>query len=472
MPDQATLSHWKRRARVLTEGLLERVDELSVSDFPTATPNQVIKFIQDFLAEILKEIDAAESEPRLRSFCLAVLQLAQSLDWLDNAHTAQTPRGLVQVLRHLIDEISPGARVVARPQAQYNYSIADLGSYFRRLVDDYIPDSRQHLFNEHLSTPLKLISFPRIERDNLLAHTIFGHELGHPIASDYLGQEEILDAYKVAQADVQKQVVALVEHLPNLKDLSNDDKDRAKISIFNTVLQVRRRAMEELISDAVGIFVFGPSALFAMFELLWQGNWDSVPSAGEWYPPSRLRIRLMLRLPEATSAFAALWVTVGEDPFKQYTAATRAFFEQATSLAGKLTDDVSLKADPVLKIAYEWMETSLPAAIEFAREQTRSVVFGTEPSFSQLSRLIQRLELGIPQNEVGEPNASQVVDYRAALLAAWMFKLRGVSPKTGEALSSKEEDHVHKRTMRAIEYIFLQNEYGAHMAAVDRSNTA
>lgn len=166
--------YWKRYAHLLRGGLLQRVDELSVSDYPAETPNEVIRFLQDFLKELGVLIDKTSSEDKLRAFSALVQTLAHSLDWLDNAHTGQTPRGLVKVLKDLFDHMAPGSRVVARPQAEYNYSIADLGAYFQRLVNDYIPASRQGEFTEHLSTPLKLISFPRIERDNLLAHAIFG----------------------------------------------------------------------------------------------------------------------------------------------------------------------------------------------------------------------------------------------------------------------------------------------------------
>lgn len=102
MPDPAAfdpLEHWRRRTRQYVGGLLQRIDELSVSDYPAATPNQVIKFLLDFLGVIDAEIGKATSEDKLRVLSQIVQSLGVFIQWLDNAHTGQTPRGLVQLLK-------------------------------------------------------------------------------------------------------------------------------------------------------------------------------------------------------------------------------------------------------------------------------------------------------------------------------------------------------------------------------------
>ena len=453
------LNYWRQHARLLAEGLKERIEELSVSDYPATTPNEVISFLQDFLKEIGEEIDKTESEGLLRAFSLAVQQLAQSLDWLDNAHTGQTPRGLVQILKHLIEQMASGSRVVARPQTQYNYSIADLGYYFSRLVTDYIQESKQSKFTHHLSNPLKLISFPRIDRDNLLAHAIFGHELGHPVANEFLEAEEQTVLHKQKQNEVQRKMPSLVENILAGKNLDDDQKNDIQIKLFDNILQIRKRALEELISDAVGILIFGPSAFFAMYELLWHGSWDDLPTPNEWYPPSRLRMRLMLDLVDKQKIWDDLQVLVSNSDVTEYVNATMEFVSQARILASEDPSMTKLSSDPVLKIAYEWAMESLQDGIDFASTKTTSIHFKTDPSFSQLPELIQRLKMGVPPNEIGDPNNPMIVDFRASLIAAWMFKLYGISPQTGTTLSNREVDSLHMLTMRAIEYIFLQKDH-------------
>lgn len=467
MPNPAftTIEHWKRHTHLLLQGLLQRLDELSVSDYPAETPNELIRFLQDFLEVIGDATDKTASEDQLRQLSLLIKKLAEFLDWLDNAHTGQTPRSLTKVLKHLIGGLSSGSRVIVRPQAQYNYSIFDLQKLLCSLVETYVPHSRQATFDEHLSTPLKLISFPRIERDNVLAHAIFGHELGHPLASEFLELEEQKEAYKVDQSAVQQKIVAFVDSIPAAAGADATKKFEYQTLVFKNVLQIRKRAMEELVSDAVGILIFGPSAFFAMFELLWGASWDAPPVQSEWYPPSRMRIRLMLRLMDDLKILDDLWLIKGEVNVGAYVDATRGFVEQARELVKDHSDEDAINGDMVLKIAYDWMNTSLADAIRFAQDRTGSMSFRVQPAVEQLSSLIRRLELGIPPNEVGDPKAPVTVDYRTSLLAAWMFKFRGISPKTGETLSSDEIGDLYMQTMRAIEFVILRTEYDEHAAA-------
>jgi len=455
----SSLEHWRRHTHLLRAGLLQRVDELSVSDFPGATPNQVIHFLLEFLNQLGDVTDKAGSEDRLKMLSSLIRQLGIFLEWLDNAHTEQTPRGLVQLLSGLLNKMDPGSRVVARPQAQYNYSIYPLGKLLKKLVDDYIPHSKQATFKEHLKYPIKLISFPRIERDNILAHAIFGHELGHPIADLYLIHEDTESDHMVAHSRIQKQVAELVEQMLAGKDAADSVKLELSTKVFNQVLQVRKRALEELVSDAVGVLIFGPSAFFASCELFWSSNWDAKPVPNEWYPPSRMRIRLMLDLVDKLdfpNRFRALAL---EERTAPYVKAVNEFIDEARRSAAVTDDQAAINADPKLKIAYDWMHASLDKAIEFATRKTNTVTLDSETIFPQLPELIRRLELGIPPNEVGKPENPQTVDYRASLLAAWMFKLRGISPETGDPLSSKEIDRLQKKTLSAIEYVILQDKY-------------
>ncbi len=458
-PIYEPLQHLKCHTLLLKEGLLQRIDELSVSDYPATTPNQIICFLQVFLTNIGELIEKAISDDELKSLSALIRNLGIFLEWLDNAHTDQTPRGLVQLLRDIIDRMVSTSQVIARPQAQYNYSIFDLGLYMGKLVEYYIPHSKQADFKEYLASPIKLISFPRIERDNLLAHAIFGHELGHPIASEYLDIENEDDNYKETCRQLEQQVSDLVNTKSVELKIDDSDKLKFKTELFQEILQIRKRALEELISDAVGILIFGPSAFFACYELFWSSNLDAEPAPSEFYPPPRMRIRFMLNLIEETGFYNKFSQIESNQDIASYINVTQTFFEGAKQLSAVKKDQDEIEKNPVLRIAYNSMKESLPGAYKSAKERTEKVSFNVDAIFSQLPELIRRLELGIPPNEVGDPNCPQTVDYRAALLASWMFKLKGVSPDSGNILSSIEINQLHKLTLRAIEYIILQDDY-------------
>lgn len=454
--------HWRRHAHQLRQGILERFEELSVSDYPEASAHQVIDFMVAFFSELEHRINKASAEQELRFICQLIENQGVFLEWLDNAHTAQTPRALAQLLKVLMDGLEPNSAVVAVPQASYNYSIRNIGYHFKGLVESWIPKSRQQVFDIYTKTPIKLIHFPRIERDNIFAHAVFGHELGHPIATAYLESEQVDPTHQADQTEIQKKVALFVQGL--LKAGSDPaDELRLKTQVFNDVLQIRLRAIEELVSDFVGFKIFGPSAVFAMHDLLWTGDWDDPPTRQEWYPPSRMRMRLMMDQLQQSKTMEKLAGSTDPRSIK-YGKSFAAFVEQAKALVGGTSDRDKIKAQPVLEIAYEWMEQTLPKAFAFAEGKVKEVVFDIDEALAQLPGLLSRLELGIPPNETGEPLTPKTVDFRASLFAAWIYKMRGLD-EVGEPLSMQKLDKLKLQTLLAIEYVILRNRYDSHLKA-------
>ena len=231
-------------------------------------------------------------------------------------------------------------------------------------------------------------------------------------------------------------------------------------------MEIRNRAIQELVSDAVGIYIFGPSALFAMHELLWHGDWDQPPRAPQWYPPSRMRLRLMLQVLDETKSLEALTSCEGETA-KKYMADVAAFIEHSRSIARETTDQATVTSEPDVAIAYEWVSASLPAALKFAAERSHPVLFDLAAAQQHLPELLARIELGIPPNEVGDPLKPETVDLRSPLLAAWVYKTRGVDARTGQALGLKEIDKLNLQTLLAVEYVRLREDYDAHTTAAE-----
>lgn len=468
MPDGAfdTLGYWRRRTHQLREGLLRRIDDLSASDYPEASASYIIGFLLAFFEELGARIEKANSEQELRFISQLIQTSGIFLQWLDNAHTAQTPRALALLLKALMDRMQPQSVVLVVPQAEYNYGINDLGPKLKWLVEEFIPHSRQSRFDKFVSTPLKLVAFPRIERDNLIAHAIFGHELGHPIADEFLDWEPSQPEGQQAQAAANAKVTQLVE--ASLKNHPELAARALEISVrtFDQVLEIRNRALQELVSDAVGIYIFGPSALFAMHELLWHGDWDQPPRAPQWYPPSRMRLRLMLQVLDEKKSLESLTSCEGEIA-KKYMADVAAFIGHSRSIAGETTEQATLGTDPTVEIAYEWVAASLPAALKYAAEKSGPVLYDLSIAQKHLPELLERIEFGIPPNEVGDPLKPEIVDLRSPLLASWVYKTRGVDERSGQPLGLKEIDKLNLQTLLAVEYVLLREKYEAHTKAIE-----
>lgn len=167
------------RAHSLRAGLLSRLEEYAF-DFPGGAPRRAIELIQVLLEAIGEEIDRTSDDRIIALICRVIRGMGTLLQHFDNAHTAQTPRGLPQMLGALMAQLEPNATLVAWPQSSYNYTIRDLLAPLKEMTESLLSkQSHQRVFGS-VAGPLNFVSFPRIERDNVLLHAIFGHELGHP----------------------------------------------------------------------------------------------------------------------------------------------------------------------------------------------------------------------------------------------------------------------------------------------------
>lgn len=464
-------NHWRKRTNQLREGLLKRIEDLSGSDYPEPTAKEIIRFLTLFLTELAPSIDMALTEDELRFISHEIQQQGMFLQWLDNAHTAQSPRALALLLRELMNKRPPESGVVVIPQAEYNYSILDVGPHFAQLVQDWIPNSRQALFDE-FKKPLKLVAFPRIERDNLLAHAIFGHELGHPIADEFLAWEEAQGHTSAPQATAHASVQKFVAELVVKNSALKTRELELTTNLTRQVLEIRKRAIQELVSDVVGALIFGPSALFAMYELLWDGSWDSPPTGDEWYPPSRLRMRVMLQVLDERGSLKSLLSCSGEC-VKKYLPAMDAFVQHAREIVATTSDDAAINDKAHNRIAYEWvLKSSLPLALEFVKRECKLLGYDEATAYGQLDEMIARLELGVPPNEVGAPLSPVTVDPRSPLLAAWIYKMRGIDAASDEPLSLKHVEKLHLQTLLATEYVLLRNKYDDHVTREEAARKA
>lgn len=77
------------RAQALRCGLVARLDEYAF-DFPGGAPKRAIELFKALLQAIGKEIDETQDERAITLICGVIRGMGALLEYLDNAHTAQT----------------------------------------------------------------------------------------------------------------------------------------------------------------------------------------------------------------------------------------------------------------------------------------------------------------------------------------------------------------------------------------------
>lgn len=456
------------RAHSLRAGLLARLEEYAF-DFPGGAPRRAIELIQALLAAIGEEIDQTSDERAIGLICRVIRGMGTLLQHFDNAHTAQTPRGLPQMLGALMARLEPNATLVAWPQSSYNYTIRDLLAPLKEMTQSLLSkEAHQKVFGS-VAGPLNFVSFPRIERDNVLLHAIFGHELGHPLATKFLESERTTPAYSAALRRVTDALMALYKLSTAPKGALGGSPAQTKAFVdgLHRVLALRKRGLQELISDCVGVLLFGPSALFASYDTLSVGELDEPPGTGT-YPPRRFRLRVVKNLLDAEGYTSTLESAL-QTAEPSISAALARYLKHINELTAQQTDKSNLGADPLIKLAYDWIEETLPGGTAFVRERLEPLRYEPKHMSAEVPELIERLRIRVPPSEIGAPPHAQVIDWRSALVAGWACRLHMLDdPAAGTDQGIKQADTMNRLILRAVEFTILGDEYRKFLT--DRSS--
>ncbi|MBR7940987.1 hypothetical protein KDW60_30120 [Burkholderia cenocepacia] len=457
-------AYFKVRVAVLVNSLKNRFDELTSRDFPNSSPNEVIALIKQALTAIGEQVKVADE--KILPLIFSLLRTYQEvLSYLDNAHTEQTPRGLVRILRDLLNRVSAGARFVASPQSAYNYGIVDVQPYLVTPLTNLLPASELHALPPISLSRIHLILFPRAERDNILVHAVFGHEIGHLIATEFLSEEENEPDFQAGFQSVLEQI-SKTDPAPPETDPMAVLRRRAEIA--NRVAQIRKRAMEELISDYVGAMLFGPSALLASYEIFLLNPIDLVPSGSDLYPPSRYRLRFLLDAIEKEGFINALTQCGAADAScSAHMASALTHFQRIAAIVADQTDLNALKSDVLIDAAYGWVKNSLEKAKAFVRKRLdQDLIYPVDAFRGEVPELIGRLVLNVPPSELGIYPKVTLPTWQSALLAGWFVRIHGKrQTNDGEVMFGvAEHDAIQRLVLRAVENIGLHKEYLEHMA--------
>jgi uncharacterized protein YbaR (Trm112 family) len=450
-------SYLREKARSLQAGLLSRFEEY-VEEFPRGQSSDLIETIRFFLAQVEADIAGCNDLKLLRWFCSLIDELSEVLEWLDHAHTAQTPRAYVDVLGEISRQLHDGAEILVTPTVESNYHIIDEIPRLCRLTNA-LSDERQEAVIARLPEALYRVHFPRIERENILNHALFGHEFGHPVADEFLDDYESEIRYQEHLNEAQEEIEKDSEIVEELAGADETMKTELLNHIQSKLSDIHKRALVELVSDAVAVHLFGPSAIFASMDLLIREALDEVPEHDEYYPPTRYRWRLTLDILQREGyidALRSLQLTIEQQFIKDALDSTLDFLQH---IVADTRDRDALASDIYTRAAYAWLERTMPNALEYAHARTRHAKYNPALITSEVPLLVERLQAGVPPSEVGTWPDVKPVDWRSTIVAGWVFALSQILNSNPEWTHMREALRTTNRlTVKGVEYIFLQRE--------------
>jgi hypothetical protein len=457
-----TEAYVREKARALSAGLSSRLLEY-VEEVPSGqSSSSLIVTVQSFLTEIEGQLSNTKDLSILRWFCRLIDGLSASLEWLDHAHTAKTPRACVEILRELSSVIPDGAEILVTPTTESNYVISDLRPFFENLTQA-LPESSANRVMKNLSRPLYQIHFPRVEKENFLNHALFGHEFGHPIVDEFFEKHETTSVYKDRFQQALSRVEKVAEFAEQLEDCADDvERTQLRTQISEKLAEVHRRALEELASDAIAAYLFGPSAIFAHLDFFIRQALDEAPDYEECYPPTRYRWRFMMGRLQKLGHIKALRELPTPKESKRISEALLATLTYLEVTVAETSDVDSIKLDPLVDVAYEWVEKTLEEATSFVTTRIAPHTYSANTLKKEVPALIEKLIVGVPPAEIGAWPDIEEVDWRSALCAGWVYALsQTLDPEPDHQRRIKRLLITQRLVEKGTEYILLRRNYNA-----------
>jgi hypothetical protein len=260
-----------------SQAIQERCRRLLSKDFASQAPIALAKTIEricQYLEEATKalyglinweSINSEELESflyRLRDTDAIIRRLGADVRYVDGARTQRLPWSIIRAVEKFIKVLVPEITIMLRPQWKYNYSIAatDLRKRYYSDLDEYqdlLPNKplEKYVFQD-FKQPFHIISFPSLERKNILLHCLLSHEIGHLFSVSYLNKSHS-DFLKNVSTKIGNIVKGKYFDFNNLPLFKHNQIQKEIQYEINRAEFVWKTGLAEVLSDIVGTLLFG-----------------------------------------------------------------------------------------------------------------------------------------------------------------------------------------------------------------------
>lgn len=289
---------------------LLRYEELTYRDYPFKASSSFIKSMIEIHNDLLIKIDELEQTPcktpqdiekkwiKARRFCELFNRLHWLLEILEMGGREYVPTFIAQLIEERTKLINPRADLIFLPDYQFNFFYKELITPLKATLKYTLPDIESKF---SYADKMPIYWFPLAHRDNMLLNSLIGHEFGH-FVNEEKGIVRLLIPKIVLQPTIVNQIVAeklKTNITAEKKEIKMDEYFRAETIEISTKTEAYAKInsqLKELVSDAVGFYIFGPAFLIAQFDYLASSaTLDSKPPD---YPSVRTRMVFLMDLYE------------------------------------------------------------------------------------------------------------------------------------------------------------------------------
>ena len=446
------------------ETIRKRSKSLCHSEFASDNPVKLAKLIDKICSELIDHIvilrnrygkDPPKIILDIRLIDDFVQELGAHLRYVDGAVTTKLPWSLPRPLEKLTEEFLPQTTLMLRPQWKYNYSInaIDLGEYYKYQLQNILSENKIKKVFSDFPAGFHIISFPSIEKTNVVLHCDLGHEIGHLIVKKFMDFEYKKSAYLI---ELRGKISKRVKKEPDLLPLEEGAEITRQLKI---AVDIRRRGLEEILSDIFAMRLLGPAALFALFEIAIGDKLDLAPKPSSYYPPWRTRLRHSLGTLEEAKLLPTFDKLPVEDPTKNVAQRIKVI----ENIVNDKSDQKAIKEDWLTKLAYDSVDEAIPHFREFLRENYNNKFITHCDLYEQVYDLLDRLRKRITPNATNSFPNEEPAKFQSILNAAWFYRISDLTDLFPDNKLNKhyEEDFrtLNLLTLKAIEFSYIQELY-------------
>jgi hypothetical protein len=401
-----------------------------------------------------------------------IKEIGSHIRYIDGAQTQKLPWSFVRPVEKYTKAFLSDIEIMLRPQWKYNYTLLtnNLYDFYSNILSGYeyfVPAKSLTDVLDKLNKFFYVISFPSIERKNILLHCLLGHEIGHLAAKEYFTpqrEQEFLQSIPdkitpIADKRIEEECSNVLPLLiPQIRQQMTQ-------TLIKQATDAWRKGLEELLSDIVGCFLFGPAILFSILEFAVQDFYglDGKPDRdNNYYPPWRMRLRNILEVIKDLQLYP-----LPEDKFKSKSIidTINKRFKLIENMTKEIPDKEIIATDPVLKISYEEIDKDIITAKEIYKTKLGKLLVNASNLYKYLPDLIERIDHGIPPNayekSINEREPAKIFEI---INAVWFYKLSWedcLLNKSGifsEDIYEKR-NRMNQLALKALEYSDIEKEY-------------
>jgi len=341
--------------------------------------------------------DPDGSAARLVSEFRKMVSRRRYLEVLEKARSDEVPWSLVPSIETLSNQILPTYNVLITTTPDMNYMVG---------------------WGANSAT----IYLPRLHRANGFLHVLIGHELFHPIVTEFFVIEK--PKYKPRLRDLCQ------KHLAKMGIPSDLFFQQRLDALLDHATQQWEKAMTELMCDMGATALFGPAALWTLSGFAATQDMNSPPAQQfQYYPPWRMRIRVVLDFMENKLGSSTLL----ENLSRQLQQA--GLGDHATALAKSISDEQisfvtsELAQEPLRELSvqvYDLVEECISDAGDFVLSKAKNFPNRWTETQDEVPVLLNRLLMHVPPSELleGQKQESKAASMSGIVMACWLERLR------------------------------------------------